>query len=181
MASFDGSTGWLSALLGIGSMGGPAGLAGPNFDQTFANPMQPPAEAWSPDPNFGPSPDALAASAITKGVPPPSLGASLAPTEASSAGVAGEDPNFRTSGPIVGGKFGGGEESTAPTDPKNIFSSAMKGLQAAQPPAGQKVSTPSAPLPRTNPIKGGEWLQMLQMIGAGGNAGAISPLKQRIG
>lgn len=53
----------------------------------------------------------------------------------------------------------------------NALTNALRGVVVPKPPDAQKVSTPAAPRP-TAAIKGGELLQLLELLNASSNAGA---------
>jgi hypothetical protein len=127
---------------------------------------------------FARNPDKIAAEAAKAGIPPPPLpqGPSIGESLEPSVGAAGVPlPRPRPEG--------------IPEDPATITSAALhaqgknpqlealKGLKAPVAPPGQKVSTPSAQLPRPGDIKSGELMALLASLGMGGAGGGAGGMK----
>lgn len=181
------------------------GMATPGMDPTFAQrfqgggpppvmPPMPPPMPTGPTPAQSPiSPEALAATAAARGIPPPAQDASVNPGDSMRMPDAGAVEDWRrSSGP--GGEVGAALTGNSPGAPTDItsqaqkssmatpmkkeedkmgdFAKALRGVKAPADPVMQKISSPNAPRPTTQ-IKGGDIMALLQALNAAPGAGGL--------
>lgn len=205
MGLFDdpGAIDWGQLATGMGTPG-----MGDNFADRFKGgpplpippPMVPPGGAMAAPPPTAMqspiSPEALAASAAARGIPPPAhdltppapppvrlLGSTFGPNDG------GGDVGSALTGKSAGAplditspaqKAGVASEATATKEPLGKFAEALKGVKMPADPVLQKISSPSAPRPTTQ-IKGGDIVALLQALNAGAGAGAGLKLPSTLG
>jgi hypothetical protein len=190
-------------------IGGPAGAPANPFGPSpipanvakgpFPNTPQAPLAATIPQ-NVSPvsmTPEALAANAAARGVPPPpvDLAPDAGPTDVGAAltGNTVPLPRPRPQGTDVGAQSRPGAPMDITSDAqkagagadgkKPSFLDALKGVKAPPNPEVQKISTPAAPRP-TTAIKGGDLMALLTALNAAPGAGGIklpSTLGQALG
>lgn len=156
--------------LGVGPNAAGAGLgAAPNLA-----PPPPPVQPTPSVPGLGALFDP------TGGMTPADYGGGSNIPQTQTPGTA--LPPARPDSAPAGGFYGGSPGSNAALKPVdggpqtqpgagNALTSALRGVVVPKPPDAQKVSTPAAPRP-TAAIKGGELLQLLELLNASSNAGA---------
>lgn len=175
----------------------------PNFQQRFgaafpqtgaAAPAPPPMPVAGQSPI---SPEALAATAAARGVPPPA--ADIAPpyrldstatdqwrNSPDSMGPGGSDVGAALTGKTIGAPTDIRTDTqktaeAAPTDvsakakdPKQgAFAEALRGVKAPPAPEIQRLGTPAAPK-ITGSLKGGELMALLQTLNAGGGGAGLT-------